>query len=110
MTNSGQMFTRANGYHSSRHNTTTYTHSHSRLGACEKPPGQYECGIITCLIYLFGLVVDLWHVDLFPGEELPDASPVVLISQRVQEDIEDGRGLSQDGGHLQRQVTTQSGC
>lgn len=52
-----------------------------------------------CMLSLFGLVLNLRHVNLFPGEELPDASSVVLISQSVQEDIEGGRGLGQDGSH-----------
>lgn len=56
------------------------------------------------MLSLFGLVLNLRHINLFPGEELPDASSVVLISQSVQEYIKGWGGLSQDGSHLQRQV------
>lgn len=56
------------------------------------------------MLSLFGLVLNLRHINLFPSEELPDASSVVLVSQSVQEDIEGGRGLSQDWSHLQKQV------
>lgn len=56
------------------------------------------------MLSLFGLVLNLRHINLFPGEQLPDASSVVLVSQSVQEGIEDGGSLSQDGSHLQRQV------
>lgn len=54
-----------------------------------------------CMLSLFGLVLNLRHINLFPGEELPDATSVVLISQSVQEDVEGGRGLCQDRSHLQ---------
>lgn len=56
-----------------------------------------------CMLSLFGLVLNLRHINLFPGEELPDATSVVLISQSVQEDVEGGRGLCQDRSHLQTQ-------
>lgn len=62
------------------------------------------------MLSLFGLVLNLRHINLFPSEELPDASSVVLISQSIQEDIEGRRGLSQDRSHLQRQVQAQQGC
>ena len=62
------------------------------------------------MLNLFGLVLNLRHFNLFPGEELPDASSVVLISQSIQEYIEDGRGLSQYGSHLRRQVRARRGC
>lgn len=54
------------------------------------------------MLRLFGLVLNLRHFDLFPSEELPDASSVVLIAQSVQEGVEGGRGLGQDGSHLQK--------
>lgn len=63
-----------------------------------------------CKLGLFGLVLNLRHINLLPSEELPDASSVVLISQSVQEDIEGGTGLSQDRSHLQRQVQAEQGC
>lgn len=51
---------------------------------------------------LFGLVLNLRHINLFPSKQLPDASSVVLISQSVQERVDGGRGLRHDGRHLQR--------
>lgn len=54
------------------------------------------------MLSLFGLVLDLRRVDLLPGQELPDASSVVLVPQSVQEDVDGGAGLGQDGRHLQR--------
>lgn len=54
------------------------------------------------LLSLFGLILDLRRFDLLPGQELPNASSVVLVSQSVQEDVDGGTGLSQDGGHLWR--------
>lgn len=59
------------------------------------------------MLSLFGLVLNLRHINLFPGEELPDASSVVLISQSVQEDVDGGRGLGQDGSHLQGHTKAQ---
>lgn len=55
----------------------------------------------NCMRHLFGLVLNLRRFDLFPSEELPDASSVVLVAQSVQEDVEGGGGLGQDGSHLQ---------
>lgn len=54
------------------------------------------------MLSLFGLILNLRSFNLFPGEELPNASSVVLISQSVQECVEGGGSLSQDGSHLQR--------
>lgn len=62
------------------------------------------------MLSLFGLVFNLRHIYLFPGEELPDASSVVLISQSVQEDIKGWGGLGQDRSNLQKQVQAQQGC
>lgn len=62
------------------------------------------------MLNLFGLVLNLRYINLFPGEELPDASSVVLISQSVQEYIKGWGSLSQDWSHLQRQVQAQPGC
>lgn len=85
---------------------TQHTHIHSQtetlryLWETTRTVNVYN----YCMLSLFGLVLNLRHINLFPGEELPDASSVVLISQSVQEDVEGGRGLSQDRSHLQRQV------
>lgn len=54
------------------------------------------------MLSLFGLVLDLRRFDLLPGQELPDAPSVVLIPQSIQEDVDGGAGLGQDGRHLQR--------
>lgn len=54
------------------------------------------------MLSLFGLVLDLRCLDLLPRQELPDAPSVVLVPQSVQEDIDGGAGLGQDGSHLQR--------
>lgn len=60
----------------------------------------------ACMLSLFRLVLSLRHNNLLSGEELPDASSVVLISQSVQEDVEDGRGFGQDRSNLQKSVIT----
>lgn len=88
------------------HSCTDNTHMHTRtsntnLNTCQKTTRAVTLGN-NCMLRLFGLVLNLRHFDLFPSEELPDASPVVLIAQSVQEGVEGGRGLSQDGGHLQK--------
>lgn len=54
------------------------------------------------MLSLFGLVLDLRRFDLLPGQELPDAPSIVLIPQSIQEDVDGGAGLGQDGSHLQR--------
>lgn len=53
------------------------------------------------MLSLFGLVLHLRGVDLLSGQELPDASSVVLVSQSVEENVDGGTGLCQDGSHLQ---------
>ena len=56
------------------------------------------------VLSLFGLVLNLRHFNLFPGEELPDSSSVVLISQGIQEHIKGGRGFCQNRSHLKNKV------
>lgn len=51
-------------------------------------------------LYLFGLIISWRHIDPLPGNKLPNASSVVLISQSIQEWIEGGRCLRQDGSDL----------
>lgn len=53
---------------------------------------------------LFGLILSLRYINLFPGNKLPNASSVVLVSQSIQEGIEGGRRLSQDGSDLYKQA------
>lgn len=89
-----------------KYHCTDNTHMHTQtsntsLNTCEKTTRVVTLGNI-CMLGLFGLVLNLRHFNLFPGEELPDASSVVLIAQSVQEGVEGGRGLSQDGSHLQK--------
>lgn len=60
------------------------------------------------MLILFGLVLDLRRVDLLSGQELPDASSVVLVSQSVEENVDGGTGLSQDGSHLQSRSSVSS--
>lgn len=60
------------------------------------------------MLSLFGLVLDLRRVDLLSGQELPDASSVVLVSQSVEENVDGGTGLSQDGSHLQSRRSVSS--
>lgn len=55
------------------------------------------------MLSLFGLILDLRRVDLLSGQELPDSSSVVLVSQSVQKNVDGGRGLGQDGSHLRKQ-------
>lgn len=54
------------------------------------------CVMIARSVY-FGLVLSLRRIHLLAGEQLPDASSVVLVSQGVQEHVEGGRRLCQDG-------------
>lgn len=75
--------------------------SNTKRNTCEKTTRAVTLGN-NCMLRLFGLVLNLRHFDLFPSEELPDASSVVLIAQSVQEGVEGGWGLSQDGSHLQK--------
>lgn len=83
--------------------TCMHTQNTQYLNTCEKTTRTARLGNY-CMLGLFGLVLNLRHFDLFPGEELPDASSVVLISQSIEENVEGGRGLSQDRSHLQRGV------
>lgn len=83
---------------------TDNTHMHTQtsntnLNTCEKTTRAVTLGN-NCMLCLFGLVLNLRHFDLFSSEELPDASSVVLVAQSVQEGVEGGGGLSQDGSHL----------
>lgn len=59
------------------------------------------------MLSLFELVLNLRHFSLFPSEELPDASSVVLIAQGIQENVEGGRGLCQNRSQLQTQSQTE---
>lgn len=63
--------------------------SNTTRNTCEKTTRAVRLGY-NCMLHLFGLVLNLRHFDLFPGEELPDAASVVLVAQSVQEDVEGG--------------------
>lgn len=89
--------------------TCMHTQNTQYRNTCEKTTRTARLGNY-CMLRLFGLVLNLRHFDLFPSEELPDASSVVLISQSVEENVEGGRGLSQDRSHLQRGAWTEQGC
>lgn len=97
-----------------KYHCTDNTHMHTQtsntsLNTCEKTTRAVRLGN-NCMLHLFGLVLNLRHFDLFPSEELPDSSSVVLIAQSVQEDVEGWRGLSQDGSHLQKGQRESEAC
>lgn len=87
--------------------TQSHTHNikHFQVCTCARENHQHhkriDCATLA-MLSLFGLIVNLRHFNLLPGEELPDASSVVLVPQSVQEDVEGGGGLGQDGSHLRR--------
>lgn len=69
--------------------------------ACFIPVRNHQDINCYChMLRLFGLVLNSNSLNLLTSEQLPDSSPVVLVSKGVNKDVESRRCLCQNGCNL----------